>query len=244
LRATALGRLVQARASEAAGPVDDGLADLRRGTLLALTHVAADRDKEQIAWSDLRRETAAELGIDGDPVVFLLQRARERLTGAAGDDRAAGGALLAYQASRWLGACEPTPCQGVDRVDGMRAASRWHADLEGPARTWQVLALKAAIDGLDVGRDTVMYPRSMLDLADALLGTGAGPLDASILRRKGEAAVWLSLGRAVGRDGTVDWADARVAGAHLAAEARAAAKVEQDPAVDALLERIAARAIP
>lgn len=242
LRETPAGKLVMARAGAAAGPAGPGLADLRRATTLALVHVAADRDTEQAAWAKRRDEAAAELGA-ADPVVFLLGRATDRLIAGAASDRAAGGALLAMSASRWYGACDAPPCGALDRVDTMTAAGRWDPEIAHLSRLWRVIALKSALDTMDVGNATAMYPRAIVDLADALLGTGAGPIDASVIRkRKPDGAVWLSLGRAVGAENTLDWPTTRAAlGKTLAAEAVGAAALEDDPEIRALLERLEKR---
>src|SRR5690606_31831546 len=136
LRGSALGDLVLARAEGRTGPVDDGFEDLRRATLLALQKAAADRDREQAAWATVRKASVAELG-DEDPVGALLARATATLTAAAGDQRAAGGALLALNAGRWHGSCEerqrvrsPAACRGLDRVDAIGAAGHWAPDVE------------------------------------------------------------------------------------------------------------------
>lgn len=242
VRQTAHGRLVHARGDGAAGPADAGLADLRRATHLALVQAAADRDAEQTAWAAARAEAATALGAD-DPVEHLLARATDGLTAAAGDDRAAGGALLALSAGRWLGACDTPPCGGIDRVEAMTAAGRFSPEIDALARVWRTIALKSALDGLDVGVDTVMFPRVLVDLTDALLGTGAGPLDTLTVRRKAEEpGLWLALGRSVGAEATTDRVQARAAlGQHLAREARRAAETAS-PEDKPLLERIAQRA--
>jgi hypothetical protein len=245
LRATALGNLLTARATGASASPDEGLADLQRATALALERAAADRDKEQAAWSDRRKAVAAELSLpaDADPVAALLQRAAERLTAAGADDRAAGGALLAIHAARLSPKCAEPPCRGPDRVDGITAAGRWHPDVAALARVWRVVALKGAVDAMDVGHDTVMYPEAAIDLVDALIGSGVGPLDASLLRReRGDPALWLAIGRASGADAALDWPGARAAvGKHLAQEAEKAAS-GAEPASAAFLKRIGERA--
>ena len=243
LRDTPEGRIVSARASNAQGSPDAGLADLRLATRLELMQVGADRDAEQRAWMDTRKKVAAELGAE-DPVAFLLQRAANTLTSAAGDDRGAGGALLAAAGARWIGKCAAEPCAGVDRTDALTTAGRFHTEIDSQSRLWRVIALKSAMDAMDVGHDGITYRRSVLDLADALLGTGAGPLDTTLLRKdKPDAGTWLALGRATGVDGSLDWASARVGiGAHLAREVSRAAETNTDPEVRAVLERIGRRA--
>lgn len=244
LRESPLGALLTARRAD--GVAEEGAwPALQRATGLALEQAAADRDAEQARWSDVKTTVGTELGTD-DPIGTLLQAALSGSTPGAHDDRAAGAALLAWAALRWRGACGLPSCIGVDRIDMVRMSGRWHADLEPLAATWRVIALKESIDTLDSGRDTVLFPKAMVDLVDALLGTGARPLEASLLRKaRGDGAVWLGLSRAVGEEGTVDWEGARAAlGRHLQGEAAQARSVVTEPEWKERLERIRRRAIP
>ncbi|MEQ1501747.1 MAG: hypothetical protein ABMB14_05925 [Myxococcota bacterium] len=245
LRESPAGRLITARAAGASGDPTPGLADLRRATMLALARAGADRDAEQGAWADQKKAAADELG-DPDPIGKLLERAADTLTAAAADDRAAGGALLAGSALRWIGRCPDAPCVGIDRVEGMAAAARWSPEIAELAAIWQVVALKETLDSFEVGRETGLFPDITVQLADALLGTGAGPLDAQILRKqRPDAVVWLAVCRAVGAEGITDWEGARVAlGQHLAREASRAAGLTTDQSAVATLERIRKRAVP
>lgn len=247
LRATSIGSLVVARATRAAAPdgVAPALADLRRATVLALTRAAADRDVEQARWAEQKRQLVDELG-DPDPIAFLLRRAASGLVPDAGSDQSAGGALLSFAALRWIGQCASAPCAGVDRVEAMQFASRWHPQVAELAAAWQVVALKEAVDGLEVGRDTTRFPVVMIDLADTLLGTGAGPLDAQLLRKqRPDEVVWLALCRAVGTEGVTDWDGTRAAlGGHLAREAERAGGLTTDPSLGEPLGRVRSRAIP
>jgi hypothetical protein len=246
LRETPMGKLVLARATGADVDTTAAWADLERATHLALSRVAADRDKEQAAFAALKKEVADDLGIEGDPEPLLLRRAAAGLTAGAVDDRAAGGALLALTALRWLDACEVEPCTGVDRVEVMHAAERYHPDVAALASQWQVIALKDALDTMDVAHDTVLFTEAMVDLVDALSGTGGGPLEARLLRnRRPDAQTWLILARAVGTEGVTEWEGARAAvGAHLENEVQRTTKQNSDAEVLALLERISRRALP
>lgn len=243
LRSAPLGRLLQSRTSGApADALDAGYADLHRATLLALTRAAADRDSEQASWAELQRSAAEELEAD-DPIDHLLVRATDALITAAAVEEAVGGALVAIHARRWLGKCDRAPCEGVDRVEAIRAGIRWGDRPTPYVNLWTVIALKDAVDTMDVGHDTVLFPKAMMDLTDALMGTGAGPLPADLLRyRKADEHVWLTLGRAVGSDATTDWEQVRAAlGAHLQREARAALDTAPEETHE-LLDRIARRA--
>jgi hypothetical protein len=245
LRETPLGALLLARAERRTGPVDAGFAALRDATTLALNQAAADRDTEQRAWADMKTAAAARVGA-ADPEKALLATAREKLTAAAGDDRAAGGAFLAYAASRWHDSCPDAPCLGVDRVAEMAAARRWHPEVAELAAIWQVIALKEAVDHMDVAADTVGFPGAMVGLVDALDGTGAGPLSADLLRvRRGEPRTWSGLAAALGVEGVAEWTAARAAiGRHLEQAARDALTLCSDPTLTPLLERVAKRAQP
>lgn len=245
LRESPVGRLVASRAAGASGDPTAGIADLRRATSLALQRAAADRDAEQSAWADAKNVAAAEL-TDPDPIGKLLERSAASLTEAALSDRAAGGALLSLAALRWIDRCGAPPCTGVDRVEVMQFASRWDPEIAELAAIWQVVAMKETLDSLEVGRDTALFPELMVDLADALLGTGAGPLEASLLRKqRPDAQVWLSVSRAVGTEGVTDWEGARLAvGQHLAREVARAAALTADPDLRSLLERVGNRAVP
>lgn len=241
LRDTPMGRLVQARARGEGSAAEGSWEHLERATLLALTQAAADRDREQADWAELRDVEQQALGVQSDPIAAHLQAAFEGMLPAAASDREAGGALLAAHALRW--------CQGparaglLDRVDGLSAAGRWDPELRPLSLVWRSIALKRALDGMDAGRDTVLYQRALVDLVEALVGTGAGGFETPLLVRPADERAWLALGRAVGAEATTDWVRARVAlGAHLEREATAALEATDDPEVRALLERVARRA--
>jgi len=240
---TPTGALLAARAAGANGDPAAGQADLWRATALALAQAAADRDGEQRAWSTQKRTAAEAIG-DPDPIRAHLERARAVLTAAAGQPEAAGGALVAYAAQRLRNQCADAPCVALDRVATLDAAARWGGD--GAAEIWSVIALKEAIDRMDVGADTVAFPSAMVDLVDALAGTGAGPLEADLVRvRRGDATTWNHLAASLGADGVTDWPGARRAiGDHLARLAESAIAKNRDPTLTPLLERIRDRANP
>jgi len=244
LAETPTGQLVRARVDGAGGDREVGLAQLRAATRLALMRAAADRDSEQAAWSDAKKAAAAKVG-DDTPIATTLTRALESLTLAAGDDTATGAALVALGALRWEDACEVQPCIGLDRVETIRSAEAW-GDRPCDAEAWQVIALKEALDTMDVGHDTILFPRAMTDLTDALIGTGAGPLEAHLIRRRTPApAVWLALGRSVGKEALTDWDGARIAlGAHLEAQTKQARDRCDDEELQPLFDRIIRRAVP
>ncbi|MCB9665481.1 MAG: hypothetical protein H6732_15320 [Alphaproteobacteria bacterium] len=244
LRRTGTARLLAARAAGGEADPDAGLEDLRHATLLSLQRAAADRHTEQGAWADTRRAEGAALGVE-DPIAALLDRAVERLLPAAGLDRAAGGALVALTARRLGKGCDWPPCQGLDRVETLAAAEAWGPEIAGLARTWRAIALKDAVDAMEVGHDTALFRMALVDLVDALLGTSAGPIAADLLAWRTPAPeVWSQLGAALGNPAPDTWDELRIPlGAHLAAEARLAAEGAPPEAAERL-ERIARRAVP
>jgi hypothetical protein len=241
-----IGRLVRARAAGRAGDPTAGLAELARATSLALERAAADRDREQAAWAERRDAERKELGLSGgDPVAARLDRAYEALVAIAGDDRAAGGALLALTARRWDAACGEARCRGLDRVAAMRLSEAWGADVAALARIWHVIAWAEALETLRASVGTVLFDTALIGMADAVLGTG-GRLPVDLIEREApEAPVWLALGRSVGEDGTLD-ADAalRALGRALANRADEAAAGALEDADRERLRRIALRAAP
>jgi hypothetical protein len=243
LRGSPVGKLILARVQGQRADDAAAMADLRRATSLAVVRAAADRDAEQDAWSARKKALADELG-DPDPIAKLLERAADGLTGAAGSDRATGGALLAIAALRWVDRCQG--CGGLDRVEVMGEAGRWDPEIAALAAAWQAVALKESVDAVEVGRDTILFPDDAVDLVDALIGTGAGPIEADVLRKgRADPQVWLSLSRAVGDDGSTDWDGARPALVrHLRQVVDAAIPGATEPETRSALETIARRAVP
>lgn len=201
------GRLLLARDAE--GDAATGWEALEQATLLALTRTAADRDREQAAWAEVLLEARESLGTD-DPEGLLLERAFDGLLANAADDDTAGAALVALAARRWRGSCPDRPCDGLDRTGLFAAATDYGSRARRVATVWQVIALKDALDGMEAGRDSVLFPRLVRDLVDVLHGTGARPIDASLLMKsRPDAGTWLALSRATGADSALDWGMAR-----------------------------------
>lgn len=238
------GRLLQARADGLRADATAALADLDRATQLALTRAAADRDGEQTEWRALRKAAADELGVD-DPVSALLQRAATGLTADAGNPRSAGAALLAIAADRLDGTCPDAPCIGLDRTSLITRAGAWDASLQSRARVWRVIALKDALDAMEAGHETVRFNPSLVDLVDALTGTGAFEPPASLLsRRTADEPAWSQIGAMVGDASPKTWVDVRrVVGLQLARETSSALEISDQPSRP-LIERIARRSHP
>lgn len=202
------GALLRARAAQRQSPggTDRAAAALAQATTLALQRVTADQDGEQERWRRTREGLADTLG--PDPVATLLATARTEATAAASDDAAVAIGLVALAAERIHGSCPDAPCGGLDRVTRLGAAHRWDPAQTGTATVWKVIALKAALDRLEVTRDRVGVPGPWGDLSDALLGTGGGSVPQHLLRtRTPTAATWLALSRASGAEDTTTWED-------------------------------------
>jgi len=239
LRRTPAARLVLARATGGTGDPEPGMADLERATRLLLTEAVADRKREREAVAAAWLEVGEDLDSDA-PRDALLSRAERTLSSASSSKLGTGGALLALQARRLWGDCPNAPCIGLDRVEGLSAAARWDPRLARLSRLLQIAALHDAIDGIEVARGTVRYPQAAVHLADALIGTGAVPPDALLVRQRSpDASTWLTLGRSVGTEHATTWEEARAAlRAWAATQARKALEGEQDPQVRAALEAV------
>jgi hypothetical protein len=239
-----LGTLLVRRASGSTAASETGWSALEEATWLSLNRSAADRDHEQAKWASLRQKAGSTIKSD-DPILALLEQARASLTEDASSDRSAGAVLLSVAAISWSEGCSPT-CSRVDRVTAMEEASRWHPQVQHLARVWQVIALKDAIDTLEVGHDTILYPRAVVGLVDALSGTGGRGLDQSLLRQqKPDPSTWLMIGRAIGAEGITDWDGARTTlGRHLASVVEHTVAGDPPERYLPLLERIGERAVP
>lgn len=246
LASSRIGRLLIARAGANVAPIDPAaIEDLRLATQLALQRAAADRASEQGRWSDRRRVEAERLNAE-DPIVALLQGAFEALLPSASLPSATGAALVALEALRLEDACDLPPCRGLfDRTRGFESALIWSPEWRGLIELWQVIAVKQALDGLEVSQDTVRYPFALADMIDGILGTGGQAIRSDVLtERPPGLRVWSGLAAAVGEPGSETWEDARVAlGRHLA-DLATRATAGQPAEVQTTLQRIAARSVP
>jgi hypothetical protein len=241
LQDTPAGRLLLARG---AAPVDpaagaEGLARLEEATWFAAMDVAADRDSEQARFKEIKAELVGRVG--ESPARTLLDQAEAAFLRDAGTPASVGGALLAQAARRWVGACPDQPCGGLDRVAAMGSAGRW--GVQGLAGAWQTIALKGAADRLEAAYDTPTAADALVEVVEALSGTGGVGLDRSILRRpRPDTATNLMLTRAAGGGDLTSREDlfhalrARCAELARAAADKAPARVKEP------LERIAKRA--
>ena len=241
---SAVGRLIHQRGNGAEQDISTAFEDLQRATTLFLQQVTADRNSEQTRWKTTRAAAATELEMD-DPVVGLLTRARDRAIKGAKDDRAAGIAWQAELALRWLDRCSWEPCEDLSRTSSMVRAATFHPDLEPISAAWRTAALKHALDSMDVGHETVAFPLALVDLADALLGTGASPLTMDLMRRRvADPKVWSWLTAAIGSEEATTWVDAKLSlSLHME---RIASRSLEDAHADhrPFLEKIRDRAAP
>lgn len=242
------GALVHARGLGARAPerLAEGLALLTRATALALEDVTADRDAEQQAWRARREALRVELGVDPsqDPVSRLLDDAFAALVQDAADDRSAGLALVALTARRSRGPCPPGVCRDLDRTPTLARAEQWAPEVAPLARAWQAVALKAAVDTVEVSVDRPSFASVLPDLVDALIGTGEGNFPVGVLRRGGPSPqLFLDLSRGMGgpdqMDATGLLADLK---ARLVAVAARALEVSQPPEIQEPLTRVRERA--
>ena len=203
------GALVRARGLGQRAPdqAAAGRALLERATTLALLDVAADRDSEQQAWRQQREATRVELGLSEsqDPIAHLLEGAFAALVQDASDDTSAGLALVALSARRLRGPCPTGVCRDLDRTASLSRAELWGADVVPAARAWQLIALKGAVDTVEVSIDRPSFNAGLPELIDALIGTGEGAFPAGVLRRRGPSPqLLLDLSRGMGGPDQMD----------------------------------------
>ena len=134
---------------------------------------------------------------------------------------------------------------GLDRVDAINQTSRWHPEIAALSKTWMVIALKHAIDSMEVGKDSVLFPTLLVDLVDALIGTGAHSIDANILRKRTpDPSIWLAITRSLGDDEGTNWQDSRIQLIrHLNQIANEAITLTKVPEHKETLEKIASRTL-
>lgn len=240
---TTVGRLIRKRASGASGDIGTAWEDLLHATTLFLEQVSADRNSEQSRWKTTRADAAKDLGME-DPIVGLLERAREQALEGAADDRAAGIVWQTELALRWLDRCTWKPCEDLSRTSSMVRVASFHPDLVPVTAAWRGAALKHALDSMDVGHETVAFPLALVDLSDALLGTGASPLSMDLLRRRAaDPKVWSWLTAAIGSEEATTWEDARISlSLHLERVATQALEGAREPD-QVFLKRIRDRAV-
>lgn len=250
LLAEPAGALIRARGLGARDPQAGarGAELLQQATALALEEVAADRDAEQRAWRERRDAAVLSLGLGPgqDPVATLLERARSALVLDAAEDRSAGLALVALSAARLHGPCPPGACRDLDRTATLARAETWSPRVAPLARAWQVYALKAAADAVEVTLARPSFGALLPDLLDALAGTGEARFPANLLRRsKPTPQLFLDLSRGSGGPDQVD-APGLLDNLRerLARTCDAALAVEQAPELRPLLQRIRPAAAP
>ncbi len=184
------------------GKGEEGSKALREASLRALRQVIADSDAEQASWRKEREQLRETLGVQGDPVDYLLQDAQQKLSADAGNDRSVGQALVAQVALRWREGCPDLPCGGLDRGLALQAPRRWGAGAE--AALWEVIVGKDLLDHFEVawGRPSAIYAQD--HLVEWLTGT-LHPDARLLVFPQPDSASLLSLSRLLGHEGLTDF---------------------------------------
>lgn len=209
LRNTPTARIIEARVTAQEARPGEGLHLLVRATALAAQQASADTNAQQAVWQD-QRQSLRDAWQTDDPIAHALRGALDTATPHAGNDASAGIAWFAANALRLVDACEVRPCQGFNRVSNVMAAARWDPQLAPLADAWSAIVLKRALDSLDVGHQTALYPGVAVDLADALLGSGSPQPPLSVVRRsRPDATAWLEWSRTIDDSNATDWASAK-----------------------------------
>jgi hypothetical protein len=235
-------KLIRSRANNNQALPVLGEDSLRRATLLELTRAAADLDSEIADWAEEQNKERAALG-GSDPIHHYLTEALDQLSGSAGDDPAMANALVAIAALQWTGSANQHRYSTLHKIDPLSSAK--HFDAANPLiDIWRTIALKEAIDTMDVGRNTSLFDEAVLNLIGVLISTGEGPFHVSVLAHNTPSSeLWLEIGRGIGAESTADWERLRRdLGYHLRTLAKRARAGTSDPAFTKLLLRIENRA--
>lgn len=228
-------------ASNTPAPVD--LQPLEQISTLLLSRFAADRDSEQAAYRKALEALSGEEAQAGDrPLLDHSVAVRTALL-ETGGPKAKGGALLAWQITRWL---DPQLSPGMDRAQGVREVSAWSPDLDRLALIVEIAMLKDCSDRLQVGLKRERTAHLALPLADVLTGFGQGGLPQRWLERgRPEAATWLDLTRAAGApDGTTPAEGFAALNSLLVQACDRALALPLSEEQRTLVERTRARALP
>ena len=178
------GRLLLARAGDFQDPeaAQTGQQFFWEASQHALEWAAADDDTTQAVVQARRAAFREQRG--ANPAAWNLARAREVLRMNAASNASSGLALVTIAAERLEGSCPDLPCGGLDRVAALTRASRWHADAKAAASVWHVIALKRALDTLEVSLDKPSLYRRLPQIADALAGMNESTIELAFLRHR------------------------------------------------------------
>jgi hypothetical protein len=199
------GKLILSRAAELRDPdsAKTGQQFFWEATGHALQWAAADSDSEQAIIQKQRATFRAQR--NSTPTAWNLARARELLRLNAASDASTGLALVTIAAERIEGSCPDKPCDGLYRVAALTRASRWHSDAAAGAAVWQVIALKRALDTLEVSLDKPSLYRRLPQIADALTGSQEATIELAFLRhRTATPGMMLTISRMAGGQPTSD----------------------------------------
>jgi hypothetical protein len=203
------GRLILARAGGLRDPdaAKTGVQFFWEATGHALEWVAAESDADQAIIQQKRAAFRAQRS--STPSAWNLARARQVLPLNAASDASTGLALVTIAAERLEDSCPDSPCHGLDRVASLTRAGRWHPDAAAGAAVWHVIALKRALETLEVSLDKPSLYRRLPQIADALAGTQEGTIELAFLRhRTATPGMMLTISRMAGGQPTSDAAQA------------------------------------
>ncbi len=238
------GRLIVSRASGLHDPdaAKTGVQFFWEASGHALEWAAADSDSEQAIVQKKRAAFRAQR--NSTPTAWNLARAREVLRLNASNNATTGLALVTIAAERLEGSCPDVPCDGLDRVASLTRASRWHPDAAAGAAVWQVIALKRALDTLEVSLDKPSLYRRLPQIADALAGSREGTIELAFLRhRTPTPGMMLTVSRMAGGPPTSDATQAiEAVGIRLRAACDQALKLNIPNSHAILVKRIRASA--
>jgi len=201
LRATPEGALIDARARDAHAPdqADAAQAALNMATRLALVQAAADGIRGQRTAQTLSQELATQRGLDAgaDPLPGLLEDARLGFTADGGRPSSAGQAMVALAAQRIDGSCVHSPCTGVDRIATLHLAAMQSPEVAPAAWAWRTIAVKTAVDRLQVSIEDALPTTVFPLIADLIVGEVGGRVPLSLLLQRStgpEAALAITRG--------------------------------------------------
>ena len=208
LRATPEGALIAARAGKHHSPDQavSAQAALIGATQLALVEAAADGLRDRKKAQTLSQELAIQrgLGAGDDPLPGLLEDARIGFTADGGRPSSAGHAMVALAAQRIDGSCFHSPCTGVDRIGTLHLAAKQSPEVAPAAWAWRVIAVKTAVDRLQVSIEDALPTTVFPLIADLMVGEVGGRVPLSLLLQRStgpEAALAITRGLG-GTDGT------------------------------------------
>ena len=241
VREQRLARLIRAAATTDTTDPTPELQYLMVATRLAVQRAAADRDHEQAAYADARADIRTSMGFER-PIRDALAKSFDAALPFAGSAEGRWTAVLSDHLLFYERACEDLPCAVPGRTSHLSQLAGRSPTLDPYIALWKVIAMDRALDGMDLGRKTVRYPWAMMELADVLLGTGAGALNTDLLLHEPDSAEgWSAVSTALDAPHTSWEATREQLGVHLEALVDDALAYPHDDALTQWLKTIRAR---